>query len=185
MLVSRVRSVLLIVDAQERLAPAVSGGEACIERCRVLLEAARRLDVPVLATEHYPQGIGPLVPRLRTLVPAGRIFEKIRFCAADCPDVLEALGALDREQVVIGGMEAHVCVLQSALGLAARGFQPVVVADAVASRDPAERERALRRLEAHGIDVASSEMVVFEWLERGDTDAFRAILPLITQRDAP
>lgn len=179
MLIRAADSVVLIVDVQERLAPAVSAADACIARCRRLIEAARRLDVPVLASEHYPQGIGHLVPKLRALVPAERVFEKIRFCAADCPRILDALRALGRGRVLIGGMEAHVCVLQSALGLHARGFRPVVVADAVASRDPAERDLALRRVERHGIELATSEMVLFEWLERGDTEAFRAILPLI------
>lgn len=157
----------------------MAGGEGCIERCRVLIEAARRLDVPVLATEHYPRGIGHLVPALRALVPAEQVFAKIHFCCAECAEILDALRALGREHVVIGGMEAHVCVLQSAIGLGARGFHPIVVADAVASRDPANRELALRRLEANRIEVASSEMVVFEWLERGATDAFRSVFPLI------
>lgn len=179
MLIEAARSALLVVDVQERLAPAVSGGAACIGRCRLLIEAAGRLDVPVFASEQYPQGLGPTVSALRALLAPERVFDKICFAGADDERLSAALRASGRERIVLGGMEAHVCVLQTALGLRRDGFAPVVVADAVASRDPANRELALRRLEANGVEVASSEMVLFEWLGRAGTDAFRAIAPLI------
>lgn len=179
MLIATDRSVLLIVDVQARLAPAVVGAEDCIERCRRLVQAARELCVPVLASEQYPKGIGHTVPELADLLEPRQIFAKTHFSAAADPTIHAALEALGREQIVICGMEAHVCVLQSALGLMAAGYRPAVVADAVASRHPANRERGLARLAANGIEIATSEMVLFEWLGQASTPAFRALLPLI------
>ncbi len=179
MLVSSAQSALLVVDVQERLAPVVADRDACLARCRLLVEAARRLNVPILASEQYPKGLGHTVSELRELLEPGEIHAKTHFsCAAD-PGLDAVLRAQGRSQIVVCGMEAHVCVLQSALGLKAQGFAPVVVADAVASRDPANRALALERMRANGIEIASSEMVVFEWLGRAGTPEFKALIPLI------
>ena len=179
MLVSAAQSMLLLVDVQERLAPAVADRDACLKRCRRLIEAARRLDVPVLASEQYPKGLGPTVAELRELLEPAEIHAKTHFsCAAD-PGLAAALRGLGRSQIVICGMEAHVCVLQSALGLKREGFEPAVVADAVASRDPANRTLALERLRANAVEIVSSEMILFEWLGEAGTPEFKAVIPLI------
>jgi nicotinamidase-related amidase len=179
MLIEAARSILLLVDVQSRLAPAVPDADACIERCRLLIEAAGRLDVPVIATEQYPQGLGPTVPALAALLDPAQVHAKRHFSCAGEPPIVAALEALDRPSPVLCGMEAHICVLQSALGLKALGFAPVVVADAVASRRPLSREIALQRLRGHGVEIVTAEMVVYEWLREAGTPAFRAILPLI------
>lgn len=179
MLVTAERSLLLLVDVQERLAPAVAGADACVERCRRLIQAALLLDVPILATEQYPSGLGHLLPALADLLEPERVFAKTSFSAAAEPAIAAALAALGRDQVVVCGMEAHVCVLQTALGLGDGGYLPVVAADAVASRDPANRDLGLARLGANGVEIASSEMVMFEWLGRAGNPRFRAVLPLI------
>ncbi len=179
MLLEAARSLLLLVDVQTRLAPAVHAAAACVQRCRLLLEAARRLDVPVLATEQCPEGLGPLVPELAALLEPAQVHAKRHFSCAAEPPIVAALEGSRRPSIVICGMEAHICVLQSALGLEALGFAPVVVADAVASRGPASREIALQRLRAHGIEIVTAEMVVYEWLREAPTPDFRAILPLI------
>ena len=136
MLLDADRSLLLLVDAQTRLAPAIHGADACIRRCRLLIEGARRLAVPVRAVEQYPAGLGPTVPELAVLLDPAEIHAKRHFSCAGEPKIVAALEALSRPTVVICGMEAHVCVLQSALGLKALGFAVAVVADAVASRHP-------------------------------------------------
>ncbi|MGH6943575.1 MAG: hydrolase [Geminicoccaceae bacterium] len=178
-LIEAARSALLVVDVQQNLAPAMHEAEACLESCHLLVEAARRLDIPVLATEQYPKGLGPTVPELAALLPRERTFAKQRFsCAAD-PKIRAALTALGRFQVMICGIEAHVSVLQSALGLKALGLRPVVVADAIASRLPQARELALARLRAHGVEIVNAEMVVFEWLREAGTPDFKALIPLI------
>ena len=172
-------SLLLVVDVQEKLAPAVAGHEAVTARIAILLRAAARLAVPVLISEHYPRGIGPTLPALSALAPEDAIFEKIAFACSRQEGFPARLQALGRKQIVVCGMEAHVCVLQSALALLAEGYAVYLVEDAVGSRRPADRDAAVARLRAAGGTVVTTEMVVFEWLERGDAPAFRELLALI------
>jgi nicotinamidase-related amidase len=144
------------------------------------MRAARRLGVPLLVTEQYPRGIGPTVPELAALATPAETVEKIDFACTAEPTVRDRLGLLaPRRQAVLCGIEAHVCVLQSALGLAAAGWSVTVVEDAVSSRRAADRDAGLRRLAAAGVTVATVEMVMFEWLGRAGTDAFRDLLKLI------
>jgi nicotinamidase-related amidase len=179
MLIETATSALMLIDAQARLLPAIHDGTACIERCRLLLEGARRLAVPILAAEQYPQGLGTTVPALAELVPPGQVHPKRHFAAGAEPAIAAALQDLGRPQIVLCGMEAHVCVLQTALDLPRLGLRPIVVADAVASRRPESRTLALARLRARGIEIVSAEMVLFEWLGVAGTPEFKALLPLI------
>ena len=179
MLVDASQSMLLIIDVQTKLVPAINGGESCVARCQLLLAAARRLGVPVLATEHCSSRVGPTVPVLRDRLAPYEIIEKRHFDGALEPAFDRALVASGRRQVVVAGMEAHVCVLQTVLGLVTSGYQPVLAADAIASRKTSARELAISRMRQHGADIANAEMVVFEWLKVGDSDAFRDILPMI------
>ncbi|MCE3250082.1 MAG: Isochorismatase hydrolase [Geminicoccaceae bacterium] len=178
-LIEAARSALLVVDVQARVAPAMHRLEDCLQRCRVLIETARRLELPVPALEEYPEGLGATVPELAALLSARQIHAKRRFAATAHPEIAAAVLALGRTQIVLCGVEAHVCVLQTALGLQALGLQPIVVADAVASRRPQSRALALDRLRANGVEIVDTEMVFFEWLAEGGTAAFRALLPLI------
>lgn len=173
------RSVLLVVDLQEKLVPAIPDGETVIDRTGRLIDAAHRLDVPVLASEQYPRGLGVTVQPLRDRLGPGACVEKDTFDALRAPEVVRRLAASRRDQVVLAGTEAHVCVLQTAFGCRARGYGTFVVADAVGSRAPTSREHALARLRAGGAGVVTMEMVIFEWLERAGTDAFRAVMPLV------
>ena len=184
MLVDANQSLLLIIDTQTKLAPAVDGADACLAACRLLLVAARRLDVPILVTEHCSDGVGPTVPALRDHLKPGEIVEKRHFNGASEPALDHALAASARKTVVVAGMEAHVCVLQTVLGLKAGGYQPVVVADAIASRQPSSRELAISRMRDHGVDIVNAEMVMFEWLKVGDSKAFKDLLPLIKSGSA-
>lgn len=179
MLLSAERSVLLLVDLQERLLPAIAEAPRVIRNGGILLEAARELQVPVLASEQYPRGLGPTVPDLARRLPAGSTVEKLAFACTGEPAFVTRLGQLDRPQIVVAGVEAHVCVLQTALGLQAAGYAPAVVADAVSSRAPASVEQALARLRANGIETVTTEMVIFEWLGRAGTPAFKAVSALI------
>jgi nicotinamidase-related amidase len=179
MLLESQRSVLLVVDVQERLAPAIAGGESLLDRVSTLLKAAAELDVPILATEQYSKGLGSTVEALAGLLPAGSVVEKIHFNAANEPGFVERVRGLDRPQIVVTGTEAHVCVLQTTLGLQAAGFDCFLVADAVGSRDPENRHIAMERVRANGVEIVTSEMVMFEWLRRGSTPAFKRVLPLI------
>jgi len=179
MLLSRNRSLVLVVDAQERLVPAMHEGEAVVGRIVKLLQGADLLGVPKLASEQYPKGLGPTVEPVKTHLSADAIIEKVDFPVTGAPAALERLKACDRDQIIIAGMEAHVCVLQTAFRLQERGFTPFVVADAVASRPPYDRDVAFARMRGAGIAVVTSEMVLFEWLERAGSDVFRQVSALI------
>lgn len=179
LLLDEAKSLLLIVDVQERLAPAVEDGDRAIDRCAVLMQGAAAMGVPVVVSEQYPKGLGPTVAPLRDHAPADAIFDKVHFsCAAD-PDLAAAIADAGRQQVVIAGMEAHVCVLQTALGLAAEGYDVFVVADAVASRRAESVALALDRLRAAGVTVCNAEMVLFEWMHTAGTPEFRTVSRLI------
>ncbi|MGD9502881.1 MAG: isochorismatase family protein [Methyloceanibacter sp.] len=183
MLLARDKSQLLIVDVQERLLGAVSGKNRVVERCVRLVRAARALDVPITLSEQYPQGLGPTVDAIREAVAnAGFVADKVEFSClrnATLRDRLHELRRQGRSQVVVVGIEAHVCVLQTAIDLEGQGFEAFVVADATSSRDKENCKRALARLAKEGADIVDSEMVVFEWLERAGTPEFKELHALI------
>jgi nicotinamidase-related amidase len=175
-------SVLLVVDIQERLAAAMKPEERekVIRNTGILLEAAGMLKVPRCFTEQYPRGLGATEPDV--LAKMGEFatrFEKTSFSCCGADGFNAVLGNLARKQVVLAGMEAHVCVLQTALELAAGGYEVVVVEDAVCSRTAENRDNAMARLRGAGVTVANTESVVFEWLRGAGDERFRAIAKLV------
>jgi nicotinamidase-related amidase len=176
-------SLLLVVDAQERLLAAMP--EAAVERLVantvVLLETARLLGVPVVASEQYPRGLGPTVAPIAEALRAIGVtpIDKLTFDAAGEPRVADAIAAHAPRAVVIAGVEAHVCVFQSARGLAGRGLDVRVVADAVASRREDNRVLGVALCERAGAIAMPTEAVAFDWLGRAGTDAFRAVSKLL------
>jgi nicotinamidase-related amidase len=177
-------SQLLIVDVQERLAPHIDASEAVIARCHALVAAADIFKVPKLLTEHCPAQIGKVLPALRERFADNEIFVKTHFGATDHPEFVARLQH-GRRQVVVAGMESHVCVMQTALGLAARGFSVFIAADAVGSRASRGEDRrlALQRLHEAGCTLAGTETILFEWTRAGDDAAFRDTLRLV--KDLP
>lgn len=178
MLIRAATSTLLVVDIQERLLPAIDDGPALVEYSQWLLRVARALDVPVLASEQYSKGLGPTVAALRDELEPTQILEKLDFSAAADGALLRAPGG-DRRQFVVCGSEAHVCVLQTVLGLLAARHRVLVVTDAVGSRTAANREAALDRLARHGAELVTTEMVLFEWLRDATHPRFREVQALI------
>ncbi len=179
MLIKAERSALLVVHVQGRLAPAVHCAARAIANSRVLMTAARRLGVPVLVPELSPGGLGHTVPEIAELAPPGAIVEEMHFsCVAD-DAFAERFRELGRGQAVVAGMEAHVCVLQGAMDLLDKDYEVFVVADAVASRTPENATAGVERLRAAGAAIVTTEMVVFEWMERADHPHFRELLELI------
>lgn len=174
MLINPQQSTLLLIDLQERLAPAIHEGDAVLRHNCWLVDVAQRLSVPVVATVQYPAGLGPMVAELATRLSAADVVAKVCFSAV-AEGCLDDLPALSRRQVVLTGTEAHVCVLQSALDLLARGKEVFVVAEAVGSRRPEDRALALERLRQEGCRIVSREMVAFEWLQRAGSDTFRQV----------
>ena len=179
MLIRRNQSTLFVVDEQARLAPAMFSRDQAVANTAILIRAATRLGVPVLASEQYPKGLGPTVPEIAALLPAGAIAEKLHFSCASDPGIVARVAELGRKQIIVAGMEAHVCVLQTALGLKERGYPVYVVADATSSRRPESHALAMDRLRLAGIPVVNTEMVVFEWLEQAGTAEFKELSALI------
>jgi nicotinamidase-related amidase len=178
-LIETEKSALLLVDMQERLLPAMADAEAAIDNCAILLKAAARLALPLIVSEQYPKGLGPTVAPLDALIPDGSKSAKVHFsCAAD-PGLSARFDALGRPQLVIAGIEAHVCVLQSAMALAARGFEVFVAADSTASRRIENKRLGLDRMRAGGIQVVATEMVLFEWMGQAGTPVFKDLSGLI------
>jgi nicotinamidase-related amidase len=177
------RSLLLIVDAQVRLAAAMPEQAALrlATNTVLLLEAARLLAVPVLATEQYPKGLGPTIESVRAgLARAGvEPIEKMYFDACSEPNLARRLVEVAPRAVVLAGMETHVCVFQTARELVRRGIAVHVVADAVASRREENRTLGLALCERAGAIVTPAETVLFDWLARAGTEQFRALAKLV------
>jgi nicotinamidase-related amidase len=172
-------SALLLVDVQERLAPAMDpeAMEKLLAATLVLLEAAKVLGVPVVASEQYPKGLGPTVaPIAEKLREMGVTpIDKVTFDACSEPRIAGAIAETSARAVVLAGVEAHVCVFQTARGLARRGIDVRVVADAVASRHEENRVLGVALCERAGAVAMPMESVVFDWLEKAGTDAFRLL----------
>ncbi len=172
-------SQLLLIDIQERLAPATVGGDRAARQAGILLDAAVLLGVPYAISEQYPRGLGPTVAAIRERADPARVFDKLHFsCQAD-DRLADALADAGRTDAILCGMEAHVCVLQTALGLREAGYRVHVAADAVASRTAENCDLALARMRTAGIGIVSTEMVLFEWLGTAGHPEFRAVSALI------
>lgn len=167
---------LLIVDPQARLMPAIHEGEAVVRRCVQLATAARELGVHVIGTEQNPDGLGALVPEVGALCDT--VLAKFHFAATAEEGFLQRLPA-GRNTFIVAGCEAHVCVLQTVLGLLEAGHAVKWVADAVGSRHPHNCSLATERARAHGADVVTTEMVIFEWLGTSQHPKFRRLSQLI------
>lgn len=174
MLIDARNSALLVVDVQGRLVPAIAGWQALLDEVIWLIRVARRMEIPVLACEQYPQGLGPTHPAVAAELPAGCIASKLHFSAVagGCHGFDQAGG---HAQLVVCGMETHVCVMQTVMELLASGRQVFVVEEAVGSRRDADKTLALARMREAGASIVSREMVAFEWLRKADSDVFREI----------
>ena len=169
------RSLLLIVDFQSRLMPAIHEGAAAVSNARRLLDMAALVEIRTVFTEQNARGLGATVAEL----PIGnaRLIHKMTFDAVREPEFLGAIPA-DRD-IVVAGCEAHVCVQQTVLGLLDAGRKVYVVRDALGSRRAEDKETAIRRMERHGAEIVTTEMVVFEWLETAEHPRFREAIRLI------
>lgn len=176
-LLDKSRSVLILIDFQERLVPNVHESQSMLARIDLLLFAAGLLHVPVLLTEQYPKGLGGTIELIRKAAPHVHPLEKMSFSCMAASGFKEWLASFRRDQILLAGIETHICLAQTALDLAAQGSNVYVVADATSSRRPLDAQIALHRLDRSGLTITTAEAVVFEWLRRAGTDEFRAIQP--------
>lgn len=175
MLIHPDKSLLLVVDIQEKLVPAIHQSAELIENSRWLIEIANILQVPVMVSEQYPKGLGPTATALETALENSQRLEKMHFSCMSEPACNETINARRPDQVILIGMETHICVLQTAIELKQQAREVYVVADCVSSRTAENKALGLERMRANGIHIVSREMVAFEWLRKAGSDTFREI----------
>ncbi|MBM3999850.1 MAG: hydrolase [Planctomycetes bacterium] len=178
-LASRRDSGLLVVDMQQKLLPAIPHADRLVWNIGRLLDGAAALDVPAHGTEQYPAGLGPTVPLLAARLPS--LSEKRRFSCCGCDAMPSDWPARGIHRMIVAGIEAHVCVLQTVADLLAEGYRVYVVADAIASRSPRDAEIALRRMDAYGASLVTTEMILFEWCETAAAPEFKTISRLVRE----
>lgn len=175
MLIERTKSTLLLIDVQEKLTPRVQNSAVLIKRCHWLLQLAYDLQVPCIINEQYPSGLGHTVEPLKKEPYIGICIEKICFSSWKSPQFLNHLKQSDKNQMILTGIETHVCVLQTAIDLKEAGHAVFVVVDAVASRSLIDHKYALKRMNQQGIQLVTSEMVFFEWIGQAGTPEFKSL----------
>lgn len=176
----------LIIDIQERLVPAMHEAQAMLDRTRILIQGLKLLEIPLTVTEQYPKGLGATIPAIRELLESPEFpqvyWPKTSFSCFGDRDIRVALAThaeADRDCILIAGMESHVCVLQTAIDLRQAGFNPVIIADCVASRSSLEKAVALDRFRSEGILVSTAESILFELCRAAGTETFKAISRLV------
>ncbi|MDQ3214532.1 MAG: isochorismatase family protein [Pseudomonadota bacterium] len=172
-------SFLLVIDVQAQLAPHIAGSGEIVTKCAALMRAARLLQIPVRVTEHCANRIGGSVPDIAALIDPRDVLSKTHFCCTDEAHVTDNLREIGRKQAVVAGMEAHVCAMQAALGLAEQGYQCSFVQDAAGSRRPLDHAAAIERMRMSNVQIVTTEMVMFEWLKRADVPEFRELLKIV------
>lgn len=173
---------VLLIDAQARLVPAIWQKDDVVSGMDRLVRAAGILGVPVRATEHCAEAIGATVAPLAGRLTPEQILAKRHFDATREPGLVDVLSALDRPVAVVAGMETHICVAQTALGLGRLGWRVAVVEDACGSRRPEDRAVGLARLRTAGVVPVTVEALIFEWLESAGHPAFREALAIVRER---
>jgi len=172
-------SLLIIVDAQGRLARVVAESEAAIERICILVQGSRLLGVPTLLTAQAPEKIGHTIPEIASLLPEQEDLPRVSFSIWRDQAVRQAVQALGRKQVLLCGFEAHICLYQSAMDLLADGFEVYIVADAVSSRRLSDKSTALAELSACGVHLTTVEMTLFALMRDAQHPTFKAVSALI------
>ena len=179
-LLTAANSQLVVIDVQERLLAAIQHYKSIAATIRFLLDAAAMMQVPAVVTEQYPKGLGSTVEPLRNHPATVATIEKLRFSAAD--ELLNT--GVTANQVVLAGIESHICVQQTALELRRRGIQVFVAADCIGSRHAEDSRRAINRMDRAGIVISTAEAIAFEWCERAGTERFKTLSRLVRDRDA-
>ena len=175
------RCCLLVVDPQEKLMKVISKADKVIKNSVLMIRMAQTLKMPVLATTQYRKGLGPFVPEIEELLEGIPCIDKMEFNAFLNHDFRKALSELPAsvDTLLITGVEAHICIYQTALGALHNGFRPWVVADAISSRDKKNHKLAIQRLLSMGVAAGPAEMAVYEILARADSGLFKAMRPYL------
>ena len=172
-------TVLVVIDFQERLFPVMHDKEKLLRNVVKLIKGVKVLEIPVILTEQYPKGLGPTIPEIKELLPDIKPIEKVCFSCCDEEAFCRSLESLKRQQVLIAGIEAHICVYQTAMALARAGYEVQVVGDCVSSREPENKLVSLFKMGAAGISPTTTEMALFELLKVAKGDKFKQISSIV------
>ena len=178
-LLPKENTALLVIDIQERLIPVIFENEKVIGNAVKLVQGFKTLNVPIYYTEQYPKGLGHTDPRVKEALGDIEPIEKMSFSCSGAGNLFEELKEKGIQQVVVCGVESHVCVLQTSLDLIANGFQVFVAADAVSSRREFDLQIALQRMKSHDAEITLTESILFEMLNVCGTDEFKSISKIV------
>jgi len=179
MRITRESSAGLVIDIQGKLFPHMDQTDGLLKKCTILIKGLKVLKVPLVITEQYPRGLGTTVEEIATLVREDTLVEKITFSCCDEPAVLQTVPLQHRKTIIICGIEAHVCVMQTVVDLRAAGYTAVVVEDCISSRSPEDKRVAVERMRTEGAIITTCESILFELARVAGTEEFKAISRLV------
>jgi nicotinamidase-related amidase len=178
-MLSRENTILLVIDMQEKLTRVMADKEQLIINLQKLIKGAIALGIPVVLTEQYPQGLGATIPDVITLLPEAKPLAKMSFSCCGDIEIMQTLKNLKPTQVLVAGIETHVCVYQTAADLVKQGFEVHVVVDCVASRTPDNKKVAVHKMRDMGVQVTSVETALFELLKTAENKNFKEISKIV------
>ena len=178
-LLTKEGTVLIIIDVQEKLFSHMAEKEQVAENVAKLIRFAEIMKMPLILTEQYPKGLGRTIPVIRQLLPRKQPIEKIEFSCFESEKFKEALAKLQARTLIIAGIEAHICVVQTAIEGLCSGYNVCVVEDAVSSRKLSDKATAIERMRQSGVTIVSTEMLMYELLKKAGTPEFKETLKLI------
>ena len=173
------RCAAIIIDVQERLYPIISENEKLTKHLSILIQGLKVLNIPIFLTEQYVKGLGVTIEPVATLLPNHQRIEKMSFSCCDEPRLLEGLAVSGKENIIVAGIESHVCVLQTVLDLKRNGYYPVVVEDCVSSRNLNDKKIAIERMRQEGAIITTYESLLFELLRYSGSEQFRGISRIV------
>ena len=178
-LLSKEGATLIIIDIQEKLFPHIHKREEVSENVRRLIKFARIMGIPIVLTEQYPKGLGPTIREIKELIPRVKPIEKVEFSCLLSSAFRERLSELHARSLVLTGIEAHICVAQTAIEALTEGYRVYVVSDAVSSRRREDKTVAIERMRQHGAVIVTGEMLMYEILRKAGTPEFKKVLELV------
>jgi nicotinamidase-related amidase len=178
-ILAREKTALLLIDIQEKILAVMNGQEQVIKNSLNLIRGFKALNIPIFYTEQYPKGLGPTASPLLKELEGLSVIQKMTFSCSGVPNFFARLLDNNVSQVVIAGIESHICVQQTALDLLANGFQVDIAADATSSRKETDYKIALERMRTHGAEITTTEAILFELVAISDTDEFKEISRII------
>ena len=172
-------SVCLVIDIQEKLFPHMQDRDQLVLNCQKLIRGLSVLDVPFIVTEQYPKGVGSTIEPIKSIIPGADPLEKISFSCCGDEKFDSSLKNFHRKYIIIAGIEAHVCVLQTVLDLAEQGYQPVVIEDCISSRKLNDKIVAVQRMRQEGAIISTVESILFELCQQAGTETFKQISKMV------